>query len=109
MMFFSSNLLASLSITILPALILARTGNNSTILGTVQSFSAIGGVVGGAVLTAWGGPKRKVDGVLLGMILTSLFGLAGVAVGLWSFLLLLGPGLSPECNSVTGKGRVPML
>ncbi|MCE5193787.1 MAG: MFS transporter [Candidatus Cryosericum sp.] len=81
MMFFSSNLLASLCVTILPALILARTGNNSTILGTVQSASAIGGVVGGAALTAWGGPKRKVDGVLLGMILTSLFGTAVLGLG----------------------------
>ncbi len=81
MMFFSSNLLASLCVTILPALILARTGNNSTILGTVQSASAIGGVVGAAALTAWGGPRRKVDGVLLGMILTCLFGTVVLGLG----------------------------
>jgi DHA3 family macrolide efflux protein-like MFS transporter len=40
----------------------------------VQSVSAIGGLVGGAALTAWGGPKHKVDGVLLGMVFVSLFG-----------------------------------
>ena len=81
MMFFTSNLLASLCVTILPALILARTGNNSTALATVQSASAIGGVVGGAALTAWGGPKRKVDGVLLGMVFASLLGTVVLGLG----------------------------
>lgn len=81
MMFFVSNLLASLCITILPALVLARTGNNSTALGIVQSASAIGGLVGGAALAAWGGPKRKVNGVLLGMICSSLFGTVVIGLG----------------------------
>jgi DHA3 family macrolide efflux protein-like MFS transporter len=81
MMFFSSNLLASLCITILPALILARTGNSSAALGTVQSVSAVGGLVGGAALTAWGGPKRKIDGVLLGMAFASLFGTVVLGLG----------------------------
>ncbi|MFZ2413548.1 MAG: hypothetical protein WAW16_04950, partial [Candidatus Cryosericum sp.] len=81
MMFFSSNLLASLCITILPAMILARTGNNSTVFATVQSASAVGGVIGGAALTAWGGPKRKVDGVLPGMVFASLFGTVVLGLG----------------------------
>lgn len=52
MMFFSSNLLANLCITVLPALVLARTGNSPAALAAVQSASAIGGLVGGAALTA---------------------------------------------------------
>ncbi len=55
-------------------MILARTGNNERILASVQSISAVGGVVGGLAMSAWGGPKRKVNGVLLGMTVESLLG-----------------------------------
>jgi MFS family permease len=114
MMFFSSNLLANLCITILPALILARTGNNSTALATVQSASAIGGVVGGAALTAWGGPKRKVDGVLLGMVLASLFGTAVLGLGrslpVWAvggFLNMLFLPMVNGSNQAIWQSKVP--
>lgn len=48
-------------------LILARTSDNSVILGTVQSVLGLGGLAGGLILSIWGGPKRRVHGVLLGM------------------------------------------
>ena len=32
-----------------------------------QSIAAFGGVAGGLLMSTWGGPKRKVKGVLLGM------------------------------------------
>ena len=51
---------------ILAPMILARTGNNKLIFGTVSSAGAIGGVVGGLAMSAWGGPKRRVHGVLAG-------------------------------------------
>jgi hypothetical protein len=65
-------------------MILARTGSNEIVFGSVQSAGAIGGVVGGVVMGAWGGPKRRVHGVLLGMFLTSLLGqvLMGLGQGL---------------------------
>ena len=114
MMFFSSNLLANLCITILPALILARTGNNSTALATVQSASAIGGVVGGAALTAWGGPRRKVDGVLLGMVLASLLGTAVLGLGrslpVWAaggFLNMLFLPMVNGSNQAIWQSKVP--
>jgi hypothetical protein len=49
-------------------MILARTGNNELIFGSVQSAGAIGGLVGGLTLSAWGGFRRRVHGVLLGWI-----------------------------------------
>ena len=55
-------------------MVLARTGNNELALGTVNSIGAIGGVIGGLVMSAWGGTKRKVHGVLTGWALTGLFG-----------------------------------
>ena len=38
--------------------------NDSVSLGLVQSAGAIGGVVGRIAMSAWGGFKRKVHGVL---------------------------------------------
>ena len=52
-------------------LILARTGNNAATLATVQSVAAVGGVVGGLLMSAWGGPKQRVRGVLWGMTVES--------------------------------------
>ena len=65
-------------------LILARTGNNAATLATVQSVAAVGGVVGGLLMSAWGGPKQRVRGVLWGMTVESLLGpiVLGVARGL---------------------------
>ncbi|HWQ21354.1 MAG TPA: MFS transporter [Clostridia bacterium] len=114
MMFFSSNLLASLCVTILPTMILARTGNNSTVLATVQSASAVGGVIGGAALTAWGGPKRKVDGVLLGMVFASLFGTVILGLGrslpVWAvggFMSMLFLPMLNGSNQAIWQSKVP--
>ena len=89
LVFFAINLTATISMTLLAPMILARTGDNSLILGSVQTLFGIGGVVGGALLSVWGGPKRRVHGVLLGMMFASLLGQIpmGIArgVALWGF------------------------
>jgi len=72
--FFFINLTITLGMTLLAPMILARTGDNSLTLGTVQMLFGIGGVAGGAIISLWGGPKRRVHGVLAGMILGSLLG-----------------------------------
>ncbi len=79
--FFFSNLILSLSFTLLIPMILARTGNNELVLGSAQSIGAMGGIVGGLLLSFWGGPKRRVNGVLGGMILMSLFGTLPMGLG----------------------------
>lgn len=114
MVFFASNLIASLCITILPALLLARTGNNANVLGSTQAAAAIGGVVGGALLTAWGGPKRKVNGVLMGMVLTSLFGTLVIGLGrslpVWmagSFLMMVPVIILNGSNQAIWQSKVP--
>ena len=98
LIFFAINFFAMLGITVTTPMILASTGNNERILGVVLSAGAIGGVLGGLLLSAWGGPRKKVHGVLLGMIGISLFGQFGmglgsslsVALGLSSGLLIWG-------------------
>jgi len=62
-------------------MILASTQSDATILGTIQSAGAIGGLVGGVILTAWGGPKKKIHGVLIGWILSGFLGLVLMGIG----------------------------
>ena len=63
--FLISNFINSACFTLLPAMVLARLGSNSTILGTLFSFFGIGGLLGGLTLSVWGGPKRRIHGVLI--------------------------------------------
>jgi DHA3 family macrolide efflux protein-like MFS transporter len=72
LIFFFANLFDGIGLTLLAPMILSRTGNNSVALGSVQSAAAIAGVVGGLIMSAWGGFKRRVHGVLLGWIFSSL-------------------------------------
>ena len=54
-------------------LILARTNGNSQILGSVTTAAGLGGVIGALLLSAWGGFKRKIHGMLLGFIGAGFF------------------------------------
>jgi hypothetical protein len=84
LIFFATNLLTMFGIALMVPMILARTNNNELVLASVQSISAVGGVIGGLLMSAWGGPRHKVHGVLIGMILTGLLGqtLMGIGQGL---------------------------
>ena len=82
LVFFFGNLCAGIAYTVLAPMILLRTGNDSVSLGLVQSAGAIGGVVGGIAMSAWGGFKRRVHGVLGGWIIASFF-FALMGVGTW--------------------------
>jgi hypothetical protein len=46
-------------------MILARTGGDTLALSTVEAALGIGGIVGGVLMSIWGGPKRKIHGVLI--------------------------------------------
>lgn len=74
------NFFHSIPFAILAPLILASTGNNEISPATVTSAGAIGAVVGGVAVSAWGGPKRRVHGVLAGWIFNSLLGLVLMGV-----------------------------
>lgn len=102
LVFFFGNLFLGIAFTVLTPMILLRTGNDSVSLGFVQSAGAIGGVVGGVAMSAWGGFKRRVYGVLAGWIVSSFF-LAFVGLGtqvpVWIALLVLSTILSPMINA----------
>lgn len=67
------------SAVVLNPMILARTGNNSLLFGSFQTAASIGAVVGGALLAAWGGPKRNRVGRLL--VFISLIGVGYMVMG----------------------------
>lgn len=99
--FFLGNLFSGISFTLLPAMILSRTGNNELIFGTVQSAGAIAGVIGGVIMSAWGGFKKRVHGVLIGWVIaglgTAIIGLKG-GVPVWIIGIVLTAIVIPLMN-----------
>jgi len=85
MIFFFGNLFTGIGFTVFAPMILARTAQNSVIFGTVQTMFAVGEILGGLLMTAWGGFKRRVHGVLLGWM---TFGLGMLALGVGQGLLV---------------------
>ncbi len=68
------NLIGTFSMMLLSPMILARSGNDEVVLGSVQSALGVGGIVGGLLLGVWGGPKHRIRGVLLGWVLSGMAG-----------------------------------
>ena len=76
-------------------MILARSNNNSQALSAILSLAGIGGVAGAVVLSAWGGTKRRVNGMLAG------FMGAGVAKAVFGFGQSLSVWLPAQfCSSL---------
>ncbi len=102
MVFFIGNLFAGIGVTALAPMVLARTGQNTITLGSIESAGAAGIVVGGILMSIWGGFKKRVHGVLLGWIISSILGnlLLGLGrgVGIWVPVLFLSGALVPLIN-----------
>ncbi len=60
-----NNFVGSATFAILPAMVLARSGNDSVVWGTLLAFFGLGGLLGGLTLSIWGGPKRRIHSVLI--------------------------------------------
>lgn len=74
------NLLVGIYFVIIRPLILARTDSDAGILGMVLSAGGVGGFAGGVLMSIWGGPKRRIHGLLGGMALGCLP--AGILLGM---------------------------
>ncbi len=102
LIFFFGNLFSGIWGTVLAPMVLARTASNSVVFGMVESAGAIGGVVGGVAMSAWGGFKRRVHGVLLGWVLSAVaMALVGIGRGLplWLPAMFLGSLFIPLVNT----------
>lgn len=81
----SSNFVFSVCLAIHAPMILARSGDDAAALAIVQSAMGMGGVCGAILISIWGGPKRRIHGLLFSAILT---GFGGVLMGLGRGLLI---------------------
>lgn len=71
------NLTTGLVIVLITPLVLSF--SDVATLGMVMSFAGVGVVVGGVLMTVWGGPRRRIHGVL-GFYLLSAFALFAAAL-----------------------------
>jgi MFS family permease len=91
--FFMGNLMGTLGWVLVQPMILAKTANDTVLLGSVLLVGGVGGIIGGVAMSVWGGPKRRVRGIVYGMLIgggigTILLGLNGGFV-FWAMGLFL--------------------
>ena len=104
LIFFTGNLFSgiALSTAALYPMLLLRTGNDTEVVGIVQSAGALAAVVAGIFLTTWVGIKRPVRAILLGWVLSSVFGIMLLGVGrvfaIWLIAVVVNAIFEPVVN-----------
>lgn len=93
LIYFGINLTAALTyFAILAPMVLARTGGDEIALGNVQAAMGVGGIIGGVLMSVWGGPKRRIHGIFVIGAFSFLTGDFLMAVGrtqeVWMFAIL---------------------
>ncbi len=102
-----------MALVLISPMVLARTANNEIALAAVQSMLGAGGVAGGLLLVGWGGPKRRIYGVLLGLVGAGLLGECLLGIGrepvVWSvaaFFIAFFPPLLNGSNQSIWQSKV---
>jgi len=85
---FAANLFLGFPNSVNVPFILSITGNNSLMLGTILTATSIAFVIGSLIVSAWGGLKRRVYGVLMCWPLFCVTGLIifGLGRSLWVWI-----------------------
>ena len=112
--FLAANLFFGIGYIVIAPMVLAKTGNNSVIYGTAMSAGAIGAVAGGIIMSAWGGFKKRIHGVLIGIAIQGILGMTifGLGAGLpvWIIAMVMiniaGP-LTNASNQAIWQAKVP--
>lgn len=95
LIFTGMNFFAALTyFSTLPALILARSGGSELTLATVQGAMGIAGVLGSLWVSIWGGPRRKIHGILLTAAFSFLAGDLLLSIGRTTPVWVVGAFLS---------------
>jgi MFS family permease len=89
-LFMLAGIFLAIGATLMAPLVLSVTGNNESALAAVQSTGAIGGIVGGVLLSLWGGMKRQIHTVLVGGVGACLLGILWLGLGNTLFLWAVG-------------------
>jgi MFS family permease len=104
LIFFTGNLFTGIAMSgaALYPMILLKTGNNTELLGTLQSAGALAAVVAAIFLTTWAGLKRPARAIILGWILSSLIGLTLLGIGqvflIWLIAIIVDSIFDPVVN-----------
>jgi len=104
LIFFFGNFFSgvALSVTALYTMVSLRTGGDPSSAGTAQSAAALAALAAGIYLTAVGGIRRPVRAILVGWILSSLFGLTLLGIGnlviLWVIAAVMDAIFEPVVN-----------
>lgn len=104
LIFFFGNLFSgiALSVTALYTMVSLRTGGDPEIAGTVQSVGALASVMAGVFLGLFGGIKHPARAILLGWLLSSLFGLTLLGIGqvllIWLIAKVIDSVFEPAVN-----------
>jgi MFS family permease len=84
------------------------------VLGTVQMASGVGMLLGSVVISAWGGPRRRITGVV-GAIAAASVGIlvmglrpSGVGVGAGMALFLFFIPIASGCSQAIFQTKVPL-
>ena len=104
LIFFTGNLFSgiALSAAVLYPMILLRTGNDTQILGAVQSAGAFAAVLSGIFLTTWGKIRRPARAIIFAWLFSSLFGMSLLGVGqtlvIWLIAVVVDAIFDPIVN-----------
>lgn len=87
-LFMLASIFLAIGATLMAPLVLSQTHNNESALAAVQSTGAVGGIMGGIILSLWGGTKRRVYNILIGGTGACLLGIfwlgASRAIFFWA-------------------------
>jgi len=89
-LFMLAGVFLAVGATLMSPLVLSGSGNSESALATVQSTGAIGGIVGGVILSLWGGTKRRIHNILIGGVGACLLGVLWIGLGNAVILWVIG-------------------
>lgn len=106
-----SNFLMSTLIVLATPLILSF--GTAAQLGLVMSISGIGTLLGSLVVSIWGGPRRRILGLLITILLSGVWMIMGglapslLLVGAGAFLIAFGLPIVGACSQAIWQSKVP--
>jgi DHA3 family macrolide efflux protein-like MFS transporter len=91
--YFSSNFFGNMAFILMAPMILAITSSDKVALATIMGAAGVGGLVGGIIMSAWGGSKdRKILLIMLGILVEGFvmvfFGIV-MGVPLWATIAFI--------------------
>jgi len=104
-MYAVTNFVMSVGMPLMTPMVLARTANDARALAMVQSAAGIGGVLGGLLMGIWGGPRRRILGILAGNAMN--FAALGLTIALgrnpvwWAGGFVVGQCLGGMVNGLS--------